>query len=202
VDDARRAVENAKNQLLPDFNFAGRVGFPTDPHAREGGVAFQPEDLNYQAGVTFGLPLDREQERLSLRAATISLEQRIREYSRSRDTVAVGVRQAVRNIDLARFQLRLAEARVRVNEQRVEELRLKSDEVDTQTQVDAANNLQDSRSALERARTALRNAILNYLRDSGVLRVRRDGTFEAIPGMDQPPAPPPAPAPPPPSPVP
>lgn len=184
LDDARRAVANARNRLLPDLNLNGSVGIPTDPDAREGGLAFQGEELSYQAGVTFGLPLDRETERLSLRQAIIALEQNRREYERFRDEVAVGVRQAVRNIDLARFQLRLAEERVRVNEQRVEELRLKSDEVDTQTQVDAANNLQQSRNALDQARTALRNAVLNYLRDSGQLRVRRDGTFEPLPGME------------------
>jgi outer membrane protein TolC len=184
VDDARRAVKNAQNDLLPDLNTTARVGFPTDTSENVGNLAFDPGDINYQAAVTLGLPLDRKIEQYQLRQATINLDQRERDYAQFRDQVAVGVRQALRNIDLARFQLRLAEERVKINERRVKEVELKSAEVDAQTQVDAANSLQESRVALDRARTRLRNSILTYLRDSGLLRVARDGTFIPLPGMD------------------
>lgn len=192
VNDVRRAVKNARNNLLPNLDLNGRVGIPTDPRAREGGVLFQPRDLDYQASVTFGAPLDREAERLTLRQQTIILQQRERDYERFRDELAVGVRQAVRNIDLARFQLRLAEERVQINKLRQKEIELKAAEVDTQTKVDAANNLQASESARDSALAALRTAILTYLRDSGQLRVARDGTFIPLPGMEKPPLPQPA----------
>jgi outer membrane protein TolC len=201
LDDAHRGVQNAKNALLPDLNFATTLGIPTRPTAREGGIAFQPEDTSYNAALTFGLPLDREQERLNLRSATINYGAQQRNYARNRDEVAVGVRQAVRTIDLARFQLRLAEDQVHINERRVQELAIKAAEVDAQRQLDAANNLQQSEDSLARARTSLRNAILTFLRDSGQLRVRHDGTLEPLPGMELtpkepfgPPAPPPPPA--------
>jgi outer membrane protein TolC len=151
VDDARRAVKNAQNDLLPDLNTTARVGFPTDTSENVGNLAFDPGDINYQAAVTLGLPLDRKIEQYQLRQATINLDQRERDYAQFRDQVAVGVRQALRNIDLARFQLRLAEERVKINERRVKEVELKSAEVDAQTQVDAANSLQESRVALDRA---------------------------------------------------
>lgn len=189
LDDARRGVKNARNDLLPDLNLAANVGIPTDPRAREGGLLLQPEDLDYQASVTFGLPLDREIERLQLRQSVIEFGQRERSYLRFRDEVAIGVRQAVRNIDVARFQLTLAEKRVEINRRRVQEIELKAADVDTQTQVDAANQLQSSESARDRALADLRTAILTYLRDSGQLRVARDGTFQPLPGMEnKPPA--------------
>lgn len=192
LDDFRRAVKNARNDLLPDLDLTARVGIPTDPGAREGGVLIQPDFLDYQAGITFGLPLDREIERLSLRQASIALQRREREYLRFRDEVAVGVRQAVRNIDVARFQLNLAEQRVEINKRRLRELELKAADVDTQTQVDAANNLQASEAARDRALADLRTAVLTYLRDAGLLRVARDGSFQTLPGMEasRPPVPP------------
>lgn len=184
VDDARRSVKNAQNDLLPDLNTTARVGIPTDTAQTVGNLSFDPGDLDYQAGVTLGLPIDRKIEQLQLRQATINLDQRERDYAQFRDQVAIGVRQALRNIDLARFQLRLAEERVKINQRRVKEVELKSAEVDAQTQVDAANSLQESQVALDRARTRLRNSILAYLRDSGLLRVARDGTIIPLPGMD------------------
>lgn len=183
LDDAARSVANARNALLPNLDASARVALPTDPDAREGGVNFQGEDLRYSAGLTFGLPLDRETERLALRQALIGYRSRQRAFEQFRDEVAVGVRQAVRTIDLARFQLRLAEEQVIINQRRMRELEIKADEVDTQKRVDAANELQRAANSRDRARTNLRNAILNYLRDSGQLRVARDGTFQPLPGM-------------------
>jgi outer membrane protein TolC len=194
LDDAGRAVAVARNQLLPDLDLGARVGIPTDPDDRTGGVAISPDNLSYNASITFGLPLDREQERLRLRQSTINFQRAQRELELLRDRVAIDARQSVRNIDLARFQLQLAEQRVRINQSRVEEVRLKQDQVDTQTQVDAANALQQAENARERARTDLRIAILSFLRDTGQLRIARSGAFERLPGMDEAPEPAPDPS--------
>jgi outer membrane protein TolC len=133
--------------------------------------------------------LDRQIERLGVRQATIALTQSERDYEKFRDQIGVDVRQAVRNIDLSRFQLKLAEDQVRINERRLKELELKAAEVDTQKQLDAADNLQQSKDALAQAQTDLRNAVLNYLKTSGLLRVARDGTLLRLPGMENPDAP-------------
>jgi outer membrane protein TolC len=184
LDDQRRAVANAKNAILPDLNLNASATLPTDPGKRVGGLLIQPEDMQYQAGVTFGLPLNREQERLTLRQQTILLARAVRDYDVFRDQLAVGVRQAVRQIDLARFQLTLAQQQVEINKRRVLETELKSDEVETQFKVDAANQLQDSEDQRDVARTALRNSVLDYMRQAGILRISRDGIFERLPGMD------------------
>jgi outer membrane protein TolC len=184
VDDARRALANARNNTMADLDVTANVGIPTDPRRNVGRLNFSPGDLNYQAGVTLGLPLDREAERLGVRAATITLQARERDYAQSRDEASVAVRQAVRNVDLARFQLTLAERAVEINQRRVRETELKRDEVTTRTRVDAATELQQSQNNRDRARTNLRNAVLRYLRESGQLRVAKDGTFLPLPGME------------------
>lgn len=184
LDDARRGVRNAANAILPSLNWSGSVGVPTDPDDRVGGFSFSPEDLNYSTSITFGLPLDREIERLQLRQSIITLQARERDYNRFRDQVVVNVRQSVRNIELSRFQLTLAEQRVEINRRRVQEVELKRDQVDTQTELDAKNALLQAENARDQALTDLRNAVLNYLLESGQLRVERDGTFLRLPGMD------------------
>ncbi len=182
LDDQRRAVANARNDLLPDLNLDGTVSIPTDPLAREGGVLIQPEELNYSVGATFSLPLDRRIERLNVRQAIVGLERAQRAYDEFRDNVIIAGRQAVRNVDLARFQLQLAEEQVRINELGLEELLLRDDS-DPQSVVDRRIALLTAENARDQAIADLRNAILNFLLATGQARVRADGTFEPLPGM-------------------
>lgn len=199
VDDARRAVANARNDILPDLDLAGSVTARTDPDAREGGFVYELDDFIYAGSVTFGLPLDRETQRLQLRQATIFLAQTQRALDRLRDDVAVSARAAVREIDRARFNLTLAEQAVQINRRRLEEQDLKRDELTAQEIVDTENDLLDAENARDQAVTDLRNAVLDYLLTTAQLRVARDGTLEDPlgPATNAPPEPEPEPAPPP-----
>ncbi|MCC6676766.1 MAG: TolC family protein [Phycisphaerales bacterium] len=183
LDDSRRAVANARNQLLPGLDFNGGVTVPTDSDTREGGVYFDPDETQYNAGLILDLPLDRRDEALRVRQAQIQLERAKRDYERARDDVVVSVRSSLRSIELARAQLQLAEQRVEINNQRLKEQNLKKDIVKPQEIVDSENELLSSENQRDQAKTDLRNAILNYLLASDQLRVNRDGTFERLPGM-------------------
>ncbi len=184
VDDARRQVENARNGTLPDLNLAGSVLARTKPGVREGGLTFETDDFVYSGSVTFGLPLDRENERLALRTAIVGLQRSQRELDLARDNAVVDARARVREIDRARFNLKLAQQAVEINLRRQEELELKRDEVDTQVIVDAQNDLLDAENARDQAVTDLRNAVLQYLLTTGQLRVERDGTLKKLEGME------------------
>lgn len=183
LDDSRRAVANARNQLLPGLDFTGAVTVPTDSDTREGGVYFDPDETQYNAGLILDMPLDRRDEALRVRQSQIQLERAKRDYERARDDVVVSVRSSLRSIELARAQLRLAEQRVEINNQRLKEQNLKKDIVKPQEIVDSQNDLLQSENQRDQAKTDLRNAILNYLLASDQLRVNRDGTFERLPGM-------------------
>ena len=183
LDDSKRQIRNARNNLLPDLNLAGSVTLPTDSDAREGGVVYEPDDVSYSASVMFALPLDREIERLGLRQTVIAYQQAERNYDLARDNVVLDVRARVREIERARLNLTLAEERVKITLRRQEEQQIKADEVDTQAIVDTANDLLQAERARDQARTDVRNAVLDYLLATGQLRVRRDGTFEPLAGM-------------------
>lgn len=185
VDDARRSVINSRNQLLPDLDLVASGSIPTDADTREGGVGFDTDDSFGTVGITFGLPLDREIERLQLRQSMIQLQQQKRDYEVTRDQVAVAVRASLRAIELARNQLRLAEEGVKIAQLRLEEQELNADNVDPQSVVDSENDLVNARNSRDEARRSLRSAVLNYLLESDQLRVGRDGMMEALPGMQR-----------------
>jgi outer membrane protein TolC len=192
LDDSKRQVRIAQNNLLPELDLAAGVAFPTDDDAREGGLVYELDDVQYNAGLTFGLPLDREIERLQLRSSMIALQTAERNFDRFRDELILDVRARVREIERARFNLVLAEQRVEITKRRAEEQEIRADEVDTQARVDTANDLLSAQQARDQARTDLRNSVLDYLVATGQMRVNRDGSLNPIPGMIAQPAPAPA----------
>jgi len=183
VLDARRRVSNARNEILPDLDLFAEVGLPTDPDEDEGGLAFDPDSMRYLAGLRFSLPLDREIERLGLRSSQIALERSVRNFERARDQVVVDSRSRLRSIEVARFQLILAERQVEINELRLEEQEIRADEITPQEFVDTNAELLDARDARDAALTDLRVAILRYLQDTGQLRIGRNGEILPLPGM-------------------
>jgi outer membrane protein TolC len=183
IDDARRSVAVAKNNLLPDFNLSGAATIPTQSDRRLGGANFRTDEGDYTVAARFSLPLDRQIERLSLRAVTISLERAIRELDNFINNVIIDARQAARDIDRAQFSILQQEETIRINELRVEELTLKIDVVQSLDIITAQNDLLDSRNARDRAIRDYRVAILRYLLTTGQMRVNDAGNFMPLQGM-------------------
>ncbi len=181
--DAQRSVLTARDQLLPDLDLSGQIRLPTDPDATEGGLALDPDEASWEAGLLFSLPLDRRIERLQLRQSLIRLEQSRRSLDEFTDNVVLDARRRVREIDLARFRLELAESQVQINDRRLEEQRLRADEVDTRDRLDSEARMLDAKNARDQALTDLRIAILNYLDAIGQLRVSPEGVIDPLPGM-------------------
>lgn len=183
VDDAKRQVRNAENAILPDLNVFASANMNRNVKRATDAALIAPDPGTYRAGVTFGLPLDRDTERLQLRQATILAQQADRDYEQFRDNVVVEARSRVREIDRTRFALQLAEEGVKINLRRKQEQELKADEVTAQQVVDTANALRDAQNARDQALVDLRLAVLDYLLSTGQLRVRRDGLLDPPPGM-------------------
>ncbi len=190
VDDAKRAVRNAENGLLPDLNIVASSNLNRNVQKAADLGLIAPDPATYQAGVVFGIPLDRTNERLQLRQATIQEQQVLRNYTQFRDNVVVEARSRVREIDRTRFALQLAEEGVKINLRRKQEQELKADEVTAQQVVDTANSLREAQNARDAALVDLRLAVLDYLLSTGQLRVSRDGVLEPLPGMVITPPPP------------
>lgn len=182
--DARRDVAIARDQLRADLNFDVSGSLPTDNDRDVGGLRFDAGDADYSAGLTLSLPLDRRIERLQLRQSLIRAEQAQRSYDQFRDNVLVDSRASVRSVELARFQLRLAEEQVTITESRLEEQQINEDTVDPQERIDTELELLNARNARDQAVTDLRNAVLDYLLQTGQLRVAADGSILPLPMIE------------------
>lgn len=183
LGDARRSLANARNSVLPDLDLTGSASLGGEGGS---GLVYDFGDTNYNVGVTFGLPLDREIERLGVRQATINLEQRRRSYEQFRDQVIVNARQSVRAIELARLRLTLAEERINITLQRLREQELKEDEISADDIIRAQDALTDAQNERDSELTNLRTAVLNFLLQTDQLRVAPDGTLQPLPGMADP----------------
>lgn len=185
VADARRSVKNSKNQLLPDLDLFASATLNTDDDPGESSRPnFDLDDTDYAVGVTFGLPLDRETERLNLRQSMISLFRNERDYEETRDSIILEARGAVREIERARNDLRLRRLARDINQRRIDELHIRIEEIDTQDLLDAQADQLQLENALEDAKRSLRISILRYLLSTGQLRVGPDGMLVPLPGMD------------------
>ncbi|HMN96488.1 MAG TPA: TolC family protein [Phycisphaerales bacterium] len=181
--DAQRRVDVARNNLLPDLNLSGFASIPTDPDKRRAGVDFSPGDANLGAGVTLDIPLDREIERARLRQAQIAMEQVARRYSQSRDTIAVNIRSAVRNIDLALFSIRIQEQNVRIAKLREASIAAAPDRASARDRSDAIEARLRAEDSLAVAQRDLQVAILGYLLATDQLRVGANGAILPLDGM-------------------
>ena len=182
VDDTRRAVDIARNDLLPDLNFGALVSLPTDADKTRAGLQFDPESMHATATLTLSLPIDRKIEKINLRQALINLEQAKRDLTQREDEVAINIRASVRQIELAQFSLQLQDESIRITEERIEALTLRRTTTPRQV-IDAQDDLRQARDARAAALRDLRVAVLRYLIETGQFRVSSDGSFIPPPGL-------------------
>ena len=184
VADARRRLDNALDDLQADLDLRADVSLPTDPGKDRSGIDFDPGYVDFSAAVTFGLPLDREIERATVRQRQIQLERTRRSYEEFRDTVAVNVRGALRDIDRARFTLQLQEDNIRNAQLRQASIDAAPDRADAIQRSDAANRYLEALDVRDGAARDLQVAILGYLLATGQLRVNADGSLRPLAGME------------------
>jgi len=182
LNDAVRAIDVAKNNLLPDLDLIGSITIPTDDDIDRGGIQFEPSSTDFLAGVRFSLPLDREIERVDVRRVQIAYERAVRSYDEFVDNLAVSVRSAARDIDRAQFSLAIQAKGIRNAQERLEATEL--DETATaRDRSDAADDLNQAKNDFDSAFRDLQLAVLRYVLETGQLRVGRDGELIPLDGM-------------------
>ena len=171
IDDLRRRVSNAKNGLLPDLNFTAN-GFGGS--VADGSMSHWGSDsLLYSAGMQLNWPLDRLRERNAYRASLIALERAQRSFVTVKETVISDVRQDTRSIRVADATLRIQQRSLDLARKRqilANELLIqgKKGALDV---VDAETALLSAQDGYNGARANMQTLILQYLRDTGTLRL-------------------------------
>jgi hypothetical protein len=175
VEDARRGVSNAANGLGPqlDLNGGASLGNPTGRPGRD----IDSRTLEYNAGLTLDLPIARLPERNIYRRALINLERSRRDAIELQENVLADVRTAERGIraslvslDIQRNGIDLARARL----DNANDSLLLGRTTDSRNVVEAQSSLLQAQDAYDRARADLQIQMLQFLRDTGTLRVDPD----------------------------
>ncbi len=171
IEDAQRNVKNSANGLLPDLTF--------DANATAGNVPGRPaSNLNgntatYGAGLTLDLPLDRVKERNAYRTSLIDLQQAQRGFTQQSEQIASDVRDSLRLINNAELSVKIQLKGIELARRRLENagILFQQGKISNRDMVDAQQSLLDAQDRYEQAHSALQTRVLQYLRDTGTLRV-------------------------------
>lgn len=174
LGDTKRGVANTLNDLLPNTKLS--LSATTASEDRKP-AKFTTQDIDYVAGLSISLPLDRETERIAVRQQQIVLEKAKRSYRETRDTVAVEVRSALRNIEVFQFTLDLQERNVEIAQLGLNSINADPDRVSVLDQTRAISDLQGAKDARDSARRDLELSIVDYLLQAGQLRISTEGTL-------------------------
>ena len=173
IEDAQRNVQVAQNGLLPDLNFTATSTIGDRPNVRAVDN-LNADALTYSAGLRLDWPLDRVAERNTYRRSLISLERATRTYTLTRDGVVADVRSDVRGIQSAQVTLEIQRRGIDLAQRRLDfanELLIQGRSTDSRDVTDAQSSLLSAQDAYEQARADLQIQILQFLRDTGTLRV-------------------------------
>jgi outer membrane protein TolC len=181
--DRQRFVRNTLNGLLPDLNLSGSMRLGSNDTYYYDAVLPSLEDMNAEASLTLGLPLDREAERIAVRQAQIALERSRREYRKQRDETAIGVRSAVRDVDANLFSLDIQRRNVEIARLNIESIDADPDTYTVLDQLSAIQSLQQAQNGRAQAFRRVQESILQYMIRTGQLRINSEATLNPIPGM-------------------
>ena len=177
VDDARRQVLVARNNLLPAFNLRGSMSADSDPD-RKNSMIYSNENATWRGEAVMEIPVDRKAERNDYRSSLIALRRAERQHELGRDQVRLDVRNALRQLEQARVSMEIQQRNIDINAFRKEQARdlfsvgrLSSN----RDVVEAENAYRTAKNNFASAQSDYRTAVLEFLRDTGTLRVDDEG---------------------------
>jgi len=181
-EDAERKVKVAANFLLPRLDFSSSVAVNSDP-AKNNGVPLPELDrYRYSAGLQLDPGLDKTPERNAYRAALIARDRAAREIEQQEDEIKLQVRDSWRSLDQAKRNFEISEIGVKLAERRVEEQSLLAElgRAKAQDQVDAQNDLVNSKNQRTQALVAHTIARLQFWNNMGILYIKDRGQWEEM----------------------
>lgn len=186
VEDSRRGVKNAGNDMLPDVNLNASVG------AGSNAGSFQPryENLNYNTNLTVNWPLDRVPQENALRAAQVGLDRAKRSVETAEQQVVTDVRSSLRAVQQQQIVLAIQKSNIELAQKRKEfsDIQFRDGKIDNRDYLDAETALLDAQNSFAKALSDLEVSVLQYLRDTDQLRVDFNGKLVLPTGVEAQPA--------------
>jgi outer membrane protein TolC len=177
LEDAERRVRIAKQNLLPGLSITGFGNVVGDKDAD--GSNLDGHRRDYGARLDLDLNLDQLPRRNDLRASQIAEQAARRGLELAEENVRQEIRQAWRNLDVARRLYELAEVTVDLCVRRLEqeEAFTVENRGDARNLIDAQQDLIDARDQRMAALVSHTSARLQLWRDMGVLTIQKDGRW-------------------------
>jgi outer membrane protein TolC len=171
----------ARNQLRGDLDLNAGIDLNSDTDSDIDGLDLELGDSDYNVGLEYSVPLDRKIEFAQYRSALVDLERAERDYRVARDRVALDIRDASREIERATLTLTLQTRNVELAERRVENVKIlrRRGEVPPRRLIEAEEDLLDARNRRDEALADLQTSVLNYLLQTGQMRVDAQGRWLA-----------------------
>jgi outer membrane protein TolC len=178
--DAERKVKLAANFLNPQIDFASTVSLNSNPERNSGFQLPDPQRYSWNAGLTVDPGLDRKAERNSYRTAIITRNRAARAIAQQEDDIKLQVRDSWRTLDQAKRNYEISEIGVKLAERRVEEQNLLAElgRAKAQDQVDAQNDLSNSKNQRTQAVVTHTIARLQFWDNLGILYIKDNGQWE------------------------
>jgi len=178
VEDARRRVKVAANDLLPGLDLSASLDTDTDGDSSP--ADFHMDRTDYSVGFELDLPLDMLSERNSYRSALIAADRGQRDYEELRDEIVRAVRSAWRQYDRAQRSYDIQRRSVKLAEVRLDSTRMLLDagRIEARDVLDAQQALVDAQNDLAGALVDYKAARLELARDMGVLAVGDKGELK------------------------
>lgn len=180
--DSDRRVKVAANLLKPRVDLTSSVNLSSDPEKTSGLALPELDRYNYSAGLEVDPGLDRTSERNSYRSALISRDRAARAVEQQSDEIKLAVRDSWRTLDQAKRSFEISEIGVKLAERRVEEQTLLAElgRAKAQDQVDAQNDLLNSKNQRTQALVAHTIARLQFWNNMGILYIKDRGQWEEV----------------------
>jgi outer membrane protein TolC len=181
-EDAVRQVDLAVNLLKPRVDLGASVAVNSDPNDNTGFPVPDFDRYRWNAGLTIDPGLDRKAERNSYRSALISRNRAARAVEQQEDEIKLAVRDSWRTLDQAKRDFEISEIGVKLAERRVEEQNLLAElgRAKAQDQVDAQNDLINSKNQLTQALVTHTIARLQFWNNMGILYIKDNGQWEEV----------------------
>ncbi|MFN3165670.1 MAG: TolC family protein [Phycisphaeraceae bacterium] len=197
VADAIRSVRVAKDRMRGELDLNASANVRTDSGREIGGADFDAGDSDYRVGLSYSPPLDRKIELAQYRSSLIDLERAERDFRVQRDRVALDIRDAIRTIQRSALTLALQEENVELAEKRLTNIAIlkRRGTVENRRIIEAEEDRLNARNRRDQALADLQSSVLNYLLQTGQMRVDPQGRWlspgtltpsEDVPTPDEP----------------
>jgi len=180
-EDSERKVKVAQNFLKPQVDLAAAVAINSKPSNNNWELP-DPARYRWNAGLVIDPALDRVPQRNDYRASLIARNRAARAVVQQEDDIRLQVRDSWRTLDQAKRNYEISEVAVKVAERRVEEQNLLAElgRAKALDQVDAQNELINSKNQRTQALVTHTIARLQFWNNLGILYIKDNGQWEEV----------------------